>query len=86
MRIKAPLVWPCFIARRQFNPTRGNHMRQIVSKASKYLSINNEKGVTAIEYGMLAALIALAIIAAVIVLGGNLNEVFTNLGTQVKAP
>ncbi|MFN4177979.1 Flp family type IVb pilin [Phenylobacterium sp.] len=61
-------------------------MRQIVSKASKYLSINNEKGVTAIEYGMLAALIALAIIAAVIVLGGNLNEVFTNLGTQVKAP
>jgi pilus assembly protein Flp/PilA len=61
-------------------------MRQIVSKASKYLSINNEKGVTAIEYGMLAALIALAITAAVIVLGGNLNEVFTNLGTQVKAP
>lgn len=61
-------------------------MRQIISKAGKYLSINNEKGVTAIEYGMLAALIALAIIAAVIVLGGNLNEVFTNLGTQVKAP
>jgi len=61
-------------------------MRQIVSKAAKYLSVNNEKGVTAIEYGMLAALIALAIIAAVIVLGGNLNEVFTNLGTQVKAP
>jgi pilus assembly protein Flp/PilA len=37
----------------------------------------NEDGATAIEYGLLAALIAVAIILIVGQLGGELNETFT---------
>lgn len=38
-----------------------------------------EEGVTAIEYGLIAALIAVVIIAAVGLVGDNLNSVFTNI-------
>ena len=36
----------------------------------------DEEGVTAIEYGLIAALIAVVIIGAVTLIGGNLNNVF----------
>jgi pilus assembly protein Flp/PilA len=39
----------------------------------------DESGATAIEYGLIAAGIALAIIAAVQGLGSNLNGVFTSV-------
>jgi pilus assembly protein Flp/PilA len=42
---------------------------------SKRLS-ENEDGATAIEYGLLAALLAVAIIATVRLVGGELNETF----------
>lgn len=61
-------------------------MRKIAVKVAKIFSITNEHGVTAIEYGMLAALISLGIIAAVTLLGTNLAAVFTAVSTQVKAP
>lgn len=38
---------------------------------------NSEEGVTAIEYGLIAALIAVVIIGAVTLVGGNLNDTFT---------
>lgn len=45
--------------------------------------IADEEGVTAIEYGLLAALIAVAIIAGATLLGGNLNTLFNNLGLRM---
>ena len=42
----------------------------------------DEKGVTALEYGLIAALIAVVIITAVTTLGSNLSKTFTNIGTQ----
>jgi pilus assembly protein Flp/PilA len=36
----------------------------------------DEQGVTAIEYGLLAALIAVAIIGGVVAVGGGLNNTF----------
>ncbi|MEM9619981.1 MAG: Flp family type IVb pilin [Pseudomonadota bacterium] len=39
----------------------------------------DEDGATAIEYGLIAALIAVAIIAAVKSLGGTLNETFSDI-------
>jgi pilus assembly protein Flp/PilA len=48
----------------------------------KFLS--DESGATAIEYGLIAAGIALAIIAAVNGLGTNLNNVFTSVNTSLK--
>jgi pilus assembly protein Flp/PilA len=41
----------------------------------------DESGATAIEYGLIAAGIALAIIAAVKGLGTTLNNVFTSIDT-----
>ena len=44
-----------------------------------------EDGVTAIEYGLLAALIAVAIIAGATLVGGGLNTLFTNVGNKLQA-
>jgi len=43
-----------------------------------------EKGATAVEYGIMVALIAVVVIAAVTLLGGNLSTTFNQVGCQVK--
>jgi pilus assembly protein Flp/PilA len=45
---------------------------------------NDESGATAIEYGLIAAGIALAIIAAVNGLGSTLNTTFGSINTSLK--
>jgi len=47
--------------------------------------MRNEKGATAIEYGLIAALIAVAAIAAMQGLGNSLNNTFTNVSTAMNA-
>ena len=42
-----------------------------------------EEGVTAIEYGLIAALIAVAIIVAVTLVGTRLNNTFNRVSTQL---
>lgn len=44
----------------------------------------DQSGATAIEYGLIAAGIALAIIAAVNGLGGTLNGTFSNINSSLK--
>ncbi len=44
----------------------------------------DESAATAIEYGLIAAGIALAIIAAVNGLGSNLNGMFTSINSSLK--
>jgi pilus assembly protein Flp/PilA len=46
--------------------------------------VKDESGATAIEYGLIAAGISLAIIAVVNGLGTNLNAKFTSINTQLK--
>jgi pilus assembly protein Flp/PilA len=46
--------------------------------------ISDESGATAIEYGLIAAGIALAIIAVVNGLGTSLNDKFTSISTSLK--
>jgi pilus assembly protein Flp/PilA len=48
----------------------------------KFLS--DESGATAIEYGLIAAGVALAIIAAVNGLGTNLSAQFTSINASLK--
>ncbi len=43
----------------------------------------NTRGVTAVEYGMIAALIAVVIVGAVTTLGTKLSTTFTNIGTSI---
>jgi pilus assembly protein Flp/PilA len=46
--------------------------------------VKDEAGATAIEYGLIAAGISLAIIAIVNGLGTNLNGKFTSINTSLK--
>ena len=46
--------------------------------------LNDESGATAIEYGLIAAGISLAIIAVVNGLGTNLNTKFTDINNSLK--
>jgi len=43
----------------------------------------DEEGVTAIEYGLLAALIALALVGGAQLLGANLGQFFTDIATYI---
>ena len=45
--------------------------------------LNDEEGVTAIEYGLIAALIATVIVASVALVGTNLNSVFSTIATKL---
>ncbi|MCC4115639.1 Flp family type IVb pilin [Aromatoleum toluclasticum] len=44
----------------------------------------DEEGVTAIEYGLIAALIAIVIIASVTSVGNNLNVVFQTIANKLN--
>jgi pilus assembly protein Flp/PilA len=46
--------------------------------------VANDSGATAIEYALIASLISVAIIAALKVVGTNLNTVFTEVSSNLK--
>ncbi|WP_376800023.1 Flp family type IVb pilin [Candidatus Raskinella chloraquaticus] len=46
--------------------------------------LNDESGATAIEYGLIAAGIAVVVITAVQGIGTNLNTVFTKVRSNLK--
>jgi pilus assembly protein Flp/PilA len=48
--------------------------------------VRNQKGATAIEYGLIAALIAVAAIAAMKNIGTSLGTTFNNVSTQIPPP
>jgi pilus assembly protein Flp/PilA len=51
---------------------------------SKFLKlIRNDEGATAIEYGLIAALIAVAAIGAMQGIGGKLNTTFNNVSSHL---
>lgn len=53
-----------------------------MSKVTRFLK--DESGATAIEYGLIAALISVGIIAAATTLGGGLSNLFTGIGTKLN--
>jgi len=54
-------------------------MTKLVSRFLK-----DESGATAIEYGLIAALISVALITGATALGSRLNNVFTGLSTSMS--
>lgn len=46
--------------------------------------VRDEEGVTAIEYGLIASLVAVALIVGATALGTNLNAMFTFISTKLK--
>lgn len=61
-------------------------MRKLALKIASYLSIDSEKGVTAIEYALLASLIGVAIIVSVTLVGTNLKGIFTYIAGKLTVP
>jgi len=55
---------------------------------TKFVSrfFKDESGATAIEYGLIAALIAVVIITAVTLLGGNLKLTFEAIAAELGKP
>jgi len=46
--------------------------------------LKDESGATAIEYGLIAALVAVACIVALTSVGNSLNALFTNVDSKLK--
>jgi pilus assembly protein Flp/PilA len=57
-------------------------VREIYVEINKF--IKDESGVTAIEYALIAALIAVVIIGGATALGGSINAKFTNIAALVN--
>ncbi len=48
--------------------------------------VNDEQGATAIEYGLMVALVSLAIVTGAALLGTNLGLMFTHISTCIATP
>ena len=57
-------------------------MNYLIQKAKDFA--RNEDGATAIEYGLLAALISVVIIGAVTSIGEKLNGTFDSIASKLK--
>jgi pilus assembly protein Flp/PilA len=53
---------------------------------ARWLPIRSERGATAMEYGLIASLIAIAVIVGLTLIGTNLNGLFSFLGGKLAAP
>jgi pilus assembly protein Flp/PilA len=59
-------------------------VNELVTRA--FLAIyNDRKGVTAVEYGLIAGLIAVAIIGAISLVGTDLTNLFTKVANNLSA-
>ncbi|HKT64176.1 Flp family type IVb pilin [Burkholderia sp. 22313] len=47
--------------------------------------VQDEQGVTAIEYGLIAALIAVGLVAALTLVGGDLKDVFNTIADDLSS-
>jgi len=63
----------------------GKKMNTLIArmKLSAARLYKNEEGVTAIEYALIAALVAVVIIGGATLLGTNLNTLFTNIAGKI---
>jgi len=56
-------------------------MQFAIDQAKRF--VRDEDGVTAIEYGLIAALIAVAIITAVTTVGKTLSDLFSDIAVEL---
>ena len=62
-------------------PLKGKTMLKTIVKLQNRIA--SERGATAVEYGLMVALIAIVIIAAVTLLGQNISGLFDNAATKI---
>ena len=56
------------------------------SRAWMWNAIGDEEGATAVEYGLMVALVAILIIAAVLWMTGGLQAIFNSIGDRLRDP
>jgi pilus assembly protein Flp/PilA len=57
-------------------------MKKFLNRVVFYLT-QKQRGATAVEYALIVALIALAIVVGVTAVGGGLNTAFNNISGQI---
>ena len=60
------------------NPIGIQKMMELISRF-----VSDESGATAIEYGLIAVIVAIGIITSLTTLKGNLNTIFSNVNTNI---
>jgi pilus assembly protein Flp/PilA len=63
-----------------------NPIRELSRTIARYISTDSARGVTAIEYGLIASRIAVVIVAGITLIGPNLDAIFTYICCKVAAP
>lgn len=58
-------------------------LSRLVKFQVKLAALRSDRGATAVEYGLMVALIAIVIIAAVSLLGTRLSTLFNSVSTSV---
>ncbi len=57
---------------------------KLAAKVQTLVNVNKDKGATAVEYGLMVALIAVVIIGAVAALGGKISNMFNDVATETS--
>jgi pilus assembly protein Flp/PilA len=57
----------------------------MTTKRNELSESRSDRGATAVEYGLIVALIAVIIIVAVTLLGGNLSSIFNKAATAIPS-
>ena len=60
-------------------------IHMVISNLLGYLRRDDEEGQTLVEYGLLLALIAIVVIAALVVLGPIVSGIFTKVGNSLQS-
>ena len=66
-------------ASREADQERGAQMSSMFATALAWLRSRDERGATAVEYGMMVALIAAVIVGTVAILGGQVDTAFQTI-------
>jgi pilus assembly protein Flp/PilA len=72
------------VKRRSTDGSEATRSKELIMKTLFNRFANDESGATAIEYGLIAALIAVAAISAMTTLGTKLTSTFTAVSNQLK--
>lgn len=60
-------------------------LTQMVKFQNRLAQLRDERGATAVEYGLMVALIAAVIVGVVATLGGQINTAFTSVSAAIGA-
>ncbi len=58
-------------------------MRDLIDRAYLRLTLRDEEGQGMVEYGLIIALVAIVVIAALVVLGPKIANIFNSAGNQL---